>query len=126
MNISILLCHWAMNDSRSVLMRECVESIIETAPESEIIVTDNGGSLADSTFLLNLCEEKKIACYIRNRNNMSYAFAWNHAAKIASGEYLVFTSNDIVFQKGWLACIDFLEAHPGKLLATPLWIDHTH
>ena len=127
MKTSIILTHWAQNEFRSRLMRECVQSIVSTAPEAECIVIDNGGNASDSTYLLEHCERKNIACYIRNRHNMSFAFGYNQGEKIATGDYLVFTSNDIVFENGWLEeCIGFLETHQGKYLATPLAIDRLH
>src|SRR3990167_11324669 len=118
---SVVMVHWAQNDFRSAMMRESVRTLIETAPEAEIIIVDNGGNLADSIFLLNLAEEGKIACYIRNRHNMSFGFARNQGFDMAVGEYLVSTDNDILFSSGWIEwCKGILDKAGDKYLVTPL------
>ena len=100
--VSVIVSTWSMNEFRSAVMRESIRTLLETAPEAEIIVCDNGGNLADSIFLLNLCEEKKIACYIRNRNNMSFGYARNQGLDMTTGEYIVIADNDILYKQGWL------------------------
>mgnify|MGYP001586065104 FL=1 len=100
--VSIVVTTWSMNDFRSAVMRESIKTLIETAPEAEIIVVDNGGNLSDSIHLLSLAEEKKIACYIRNRNNMSFGFARNQGLDMATGEYICIADNDIFYKPGWL------------------------
>ena len=108
--------------SRSAAMKRSLESLIEnTDYPAEIIVFDNGGNPDDSEYLLNLAREKKISTYVRYADNMSFAFAWNQFLRIASGDYLCFTCNDIVYEKGWLgACISLLEKYSDrKLIAAP-------
>ena len=126
--VSVVMCHWAQNQLRSAVMRESVRSLIETAPEAEIVVVDNGGDVSDSVYLLSLTDEKKIACYIRNRYNLSFGVARNQAIAMTTGEYIVVTDNDIKFERGWMKeCRDFLERHAEeKILVTPLQIDRVH
>lgn len=125
--ISILITHWAQNPFRSETMRKCINSVIETAPNAEIIVIDNGEELEDSKYLLELTHQKKIACYVRNRKNMHFSFARNQALQMCSVEYIVISDNDILYQPGWLEeCIDFLKKHEGKYLVTPLPVDRAH
>ena len=50
--VSIIFTHHASNEKRSELMRASIQSIVETAPDAEILVADNGASLEDSQFLL--------------------------------------------------------------------------
>lgn len=123
-DVSIIVTHWAMSEVRSETMRGSIDSLIETAPDAEIIVIDNGGSHADSEFLLELNETGKIATYIRNRKNLSFWFARNQGLKLCSGEYIVIADNDIFFKPGWMeGCQGFLERHRGKYLATPIACD---
>lgn len=123
-NVSIIVTHWAMSNQRSEVMRRSMESLIKTAPSAEIIVVDNGGSESDSRYLLELNEQGKIACYIRNRKNMHFAYARNQGIKVSNGDYLVIADNDIEYRAGWLEdCIAWLKANPGKYFATPLECD---
>ena len=125
--ISIILVHYAMNEFRSEIMRQSILSLIETSLDAEIIVVDNGGSKEDSRFLLGLNEERKIACYIKNRYNMSFGFARNQGLDIASGDYFVITDNDILFKNGWLQkCKEILDIVGDKYLVTPLRTDRQH
>lgn len=121
--VSIVYVTWAMNESRSKAMKTSILSLIETTPEAEIIVADNGGSLEDSEFLLRLCNEGKIASYTRYRNNMHFAYARNDCLTRATGDYIAICDNDIIFCAGWLGkCVGFLKRHKGKYLTTPLEI----
>ena len=125
--VSVIISTWSQNDFRSAVMRESINALLKTAPEAEIIVIDNGGNLSDSIFLLNLCEEKKIACYIRNRNNMSFGYARNQGLDAASGEYIVIADNDILYKQGWLEwCVKILEKADDKYMVTPLRTDRQH
>lgn len=126
--VSVVMVHWAQNELRSAVMRESVRSLIETAPEAEIVIVDNGGDISDSIHLVSLTDEKKIACYIRNRHNLSFGVARNQAIAMTTGEYIVVADNDIKFEKGWLEeCREFLRSHPeDKILVTPLQIDRVH
>ena len=120
--VSIIYTHWASTDKRSELMRASIESVIETCPEAEILVADNGASWDDSQFLLKLTHEGKIARYIRYRKNMHFWFGRNDCLSVATGEYIVVSDNDIVYAQGWLEdCIGFLDSHPDeKIITSPL------
>jgi glycosyltransferase involved in cell wall biosynthesis len=107
-------------------MRRCLNSLVETTKKypCEILVVDNGENLEDSQWLLQLAHEKKIQKYIRNSENLYFGYARNLAIKVSIGKYLVISDNDILYHDGWLEdCLEFLENHPGKYLATPLLAD---
>lgn len=105
-------------------MRASYGSLFKTAPEAEIIVVDNGGSLEDSQWLLEKAHEGVIACYIRNRHNMHFYYGRNQGLKLATGEYIVIADNDIFYTPEWLEiCVEFLAKNPGKHFATPLIAD---
>lgn len=127
--VSIIVCHYSKTDDfgtegidRSAGLRECIESLAaNTDFPAEIIVMDNGGNPDDTDYLVQKVREGKINTLVRYKENMNFAFAWNQGARIATGEYLCFTCNDIRFGKGWLsACVGLLEKYADrKLIATP-------
>ena len=120
--VSIIFTHHASNEKRSELMRASIQSIVETAPDAEILVADNGASLEDSQFLLKLTHEGKIARYVRYRKNLHFYYARNDCLSVATGQYIVVSDNDIIYQPGWLEeCIKFLDDHPDeKIITSPL------
>lgn len=130
-HISIILTHHASPAyaDRSRIMQVSIKSLIDTTKNlpCEITVVDNGGSLEDSEFLLKLVDEGSITTYIRNKDNMLWSYAWDQAYKLSSGEYLVFTCNDILFEEGWLTeSLKILKNHKGeKYFVTP-YLDLSH
>lgn len=133
---SVIISHYSLIDDfedkgrfkleermmRSGLLRQTMESLKEnTDYPAEIIVIDNGGNPDDSEYLLKLTREGLVNTLIRNKDNMGFGFAWNQGARLATGDYLCFTCNDIKFEKGWLeSCISNIEKYPErKFLATP-------
>lgn len=132
-HVSIILCHYSEIDDfgeygtkdtevRSKLLRQSIESLIKnTDYPADIIVIDNGGNPDDSEYLLDLSRKGIINTYIRNKNNMGFAYAWNQGARLATGDYLCFTCNDILFKPNWLPkTIEALEKFPDrKLIASP-------
>ena len=132
--VSIIVCHYAKYDdfgekrrrggpSRSDMLRITMQSLeANTEYPAELIVVDNGGDPDDSDYLLARTRRDAINTYIRYKENMNFAFAWNQGAKVATGDYLCFTCNDIEFLEGWLTdTIKPLLDHPErKLIASPL------
>lgn len=91
---------------------QCLESLFETTSidDTEIIVVDNGSSLATQKYLRSLHYQIK---YLRNQSNSGFACACNKGAQEAQGKYLVFLNNDIIAQPGWLnALLDSIENLP--------------
>lgn len=127
---SIIFVHYAMNEPRSQLAKECFDSLYESVKHLpvEMIVVDNGGNLEDSKFFLEAVQNKRITHYIRNADNLWFGYARNEGLCISTGEFICIVDNDLKFEKGWLEeCIGFLKQTKGlKLLATPLWVDRAH
>lgn len=130
-HVSIILTHHIRPEYefRSRMMRESIKSLIATTKDTpcEITVVDNGGSLEDSKFLVELADQGLITTYIRNKDNLHWAYAWDQAYKLSTGKYLVFTCNDILFAPGWLEeCLKILKNHKGeKYFVTP-YLDQSH
>ena len=109
------MTHWTMDKFRSETMRKSVSSLITTVPNAEIIVIDNGENLEDSQWLLEKTHKKEIACYIRNRYNMSFGYGRNQGLKLCSGDYIVIVDNDILFEQGWLEeCLEVFKKYPNE------------
>lgn len=128
--VSIGIVHYAKVDdfegadiSRLDMLKKCITSLREnTDYPAEIIVLDNGGNPDDTEYLLEQVREGTINTLVRYKENLKFAFAWNQFARMATGDYLCFSCNDILFKKGWLsACVELLEKYPDrKFIATPL------
>ncbi|HEC64671.1 MAG TPA: glycosyltransferase family 2 protein [bacterium] len=136
---SIILVHYALVDdhggkyalkekrTRSEMLREVMDSIEKnTDYPAELIVYDNGGEPDDSNYLLDLTRKGVINIYVRYKNNMHWAWAFNEGSKISTGDYLCFTCNDVVMKPKWLSiCIAMLEKYPDrKFVASPFHISH--
>ena len=128
-HVSVIVVHYAQTDdfntqgiNRSEGMKQSLESLFSnTDYPAEIIVMDNGGNPDDTEWLLEKVREKKIDTLIRFKENMQFSFAWNQGARIATGDYLCFTCNDIVYHEGWLStCVELLEKYPDrKFISSP-------
>lgn len=120
---------WESQPTRSEMLKMSIDSIVEnTNYPAELIVMDNGGNPDDSEYLLDLARKGIINTYVRYKDNMQYAFSHNQGAKLATGDYLVFTCNDVTVKPGWLSnCVKMLEENNDRrLVATPFIISHIH
>lgn len=125
--VSLIICHFGQTDpanadDRNADFRLSLKSLKEnTDYPVEVIVVDNGGNPDDTEYLTELARRGDITILIRNHNNMSFAFAWNQGVRLATGDYLAFSCNDIYYGPGWLSkCVQMLEENPDrKLIASP-------
>lgn len=128
--LSIIFVHYSMNEARGTLARKSLESLLETTKNfpCEIIVADNGGSIGDSKYFLEMADSGKINHYIRNAENLHFSYARNQAIEMSEGNYIAVVDNDLLYEDGWIEkCIQALrETENKKLLATPLWIIPSH
>jgi len=127
--VSIIVVHYSQRDDflsesnlRSEFLKRCLDSIIKnTTYPAELIVVDNGGKNDDSDYLVDLTRQGKINVYIRNKNNMHFAYGWNQGVKVATGDYVLLTCNDYVFKPDWLekTIYPLLKYPEKKLIACP-------
>ncbi len=127
--VSIIFVHFAMNPERSALARASLKSLQATIhTPAEIIVIDNGNDLEDSEFFLKECQEKRIALYIRNADNMHFSYARNQAMSEVTGKWVVIADNDIMYKDHWLElgikCINHFPEK--KLIASPINYPYVH
>lgn len=123
---SVIITHFSQKDptiidDRGKSFKKCLESLQKTDYPIEVIVIDNGGNPDDSDYLLEETRNGHITHYIRNHTNLHFSYGWNMGARIATGDYLVFTCNDILFKPNWLnECVKLLDKYKDrKLIATP-------
>jgi len=128
--LSIVFVHYSMNENRGILSKKSLDSLLATTKNfpCEIIVADNGGSLEDSKYFLELCDKGIINHYIRNSQNLHFSYARNQAIETSEGKYIAVVDNDLFYEDGWIEkCVQALRETEGKrLLATPLWVIPPH
>lgn len=77
---------------------DCLQSLRKfTQIEYELILIDNGSPIGANW----LIEQADV--YIRNKENLGYGPAVNQGLKIARGDWLVVSNNDIVFIHDWIS-----------------------
>ncbi len=128
-HVSIIFTHFAMNPERSALAKASLKSLQATIhTPAEIIVVDNGDDLEDSKFFLEECQNKRIALYIRNADNMHFSYARNQAMPEVTGKWVVIVDNDIMYKDHWLElgikCITYFPDK--KLIASPINYPYVH
>ena len=98
----------------------CLDSLREqAAPDTEIIVIDNG-SADESMDILAKYPGIKV---IRNEENRGFAAAVNQGFQAMEGRYAVLLNNDTVVQNGWLkSLIHEMDEHPGAFSAASLML----
>lgn len=76
----------------------CVESLREhTKRDFELILIDNGSPVGQD------CLTDWADVYIRNKTNLGYGPAVNQGLKVARGEWLIVSNNDITFIHDWIS-----------------------
>jgi len=108
--------------NRGDLVRNLIETLEKfTDYPAEINVWDNGGNPDDTDYFVEKVRQGTINQLVRSKDNSHFAMAWNTLAKISTGDYFSFISNDVEVKEGWLsACVKILEDYPDKQwVATP-------
>lgn len=77
--------------------RQCLASLRRYCRDFELILVDNGSPVGGE-FL-----RAEADVYVRNRKNLGYAKAVNQGLKLAEGDYLAVSNNDVVFIHDWLS-----------------------
>lgn len=119
--VSIILVTYCPSLERMDLNQKCFETIHKTGlarGDYELIVINNGGLLLDTSKLDSDVE-------VKNKINVGQAGGKNQGIKLASGKYVAFMDDDLLFEEGWLKHgIDLLEKYPEeKLIASVRYLD---
>ncbi|TFV90352.1 glycosyltransferase family 2 protein [Blastococcus sp. CT_GayMR16] len=88
--VSIIIPHYGS----SLLLRRCLNSLVDLQESDEVIVVDNGTGVELSGSRVTL---------IKNPENRGFAIACNQGAYAASNNLLLFLNNDTRPRDGWLA-----------------------
>jgi N-acetylglucosaminyl-diphospho-decaprenol L-rhamnosyltransferase len=94
------------------VLAECLASLTKTAAplEFEVIVVDNGGTLAGGGFRERFPQVR----LVENRENVGFARAANQGIRLARGRHVLCLNPDTVVHEGALAAmVAYLDAHPG-------------
>jgi GT2 family glycosyltransferase len=106
-----------INYNTAVLTFDCVVSIIKKTPEAlnfEIIVVDNGSNYADFLILKEKIEALGVAFIklVRSKSNSGFSSGNMIGVQQASGEFLAFVNNDVVFiEDSFSSTINYLKEH---------------
>lgn len=113
--ISVVIVNWNSGDE----LARCLESIATTAPASvrEVIVVDNASS-DDS--VATACSIARGTRWILNRTNRGLAAANNQGLLASTGDCVVFTNPDVLFQPdAFNALVSCLGRHPDAAFVVP-------
>lgn len=113
---SVIMIAWSPNEHRMRVMQKTLKSLRKnTQKPYELIVVDNGPK--EQTRLIAKYTPDK---HIINPVNRNVGPSRNQGAAEATGDYLAFVDNDIIYFPNWLnRCIEALEQYPKrKLVAT--------
>lgn len=75
----------------------CLDSLQLYTKDYELIVIDNGSKEKTKKYLQGL----KDIILIRNKETVGYSTAMNQGDKVATGDYIVYSNNDVVFTPYW-------------------------
>lgn len=99
-SVSVICPCLILPDKNAILLRytqQFVESLQEhTVAEHELILVDNGSPVGAEQLM------RWADVYIRNKTNLGYGPAVNQGLRIARGEWLVVSNNDITFIHDWI------------------------
>ncbi|MBQ2897679.1 MAG: glycosyltransferase family 2 protein [Clostridia bacterium] len=104
MTLSVII----VNYNTKELLKKCVESVISTFSEAEIIVVDNASS-DKSRELIKTLDVK----YVLLEQNLGFSKANNIGLKEATGDAVLFLNPDTIVKENTLKrCLEFLQSHP--------------
>ncbi|NJE55733.1 glycosyltransferase, partial [Thermococcus sp. 21S9] len=85
---------------------KCIPSVLQSdypRDKMEIILVDNGSTDGSADFARSLLQKEQINFkIIENNENKGWSPANNQGARVATGEILLFLSNDMEVDKNWI------------------------
>lgn len=118
---SIIIPAYFMNYSLFHYTGHCIGSVREhtdmTKTPYEIILIING----KTGITFDNLEQTHADKVISNEENKGYGAAMNQGLRIATGEYVVFLSNDVLVFDHWLEDVQEALQHKDLIMATPMY-----
>ncbi len=106
MTSSVAIVNWNSGN----LLRVCIQSLLETVPDSGIVIIDNAST---DTSLESLADFRDRVHIVRNRVNRGFAAAVNQAIAETAMPYVLILNPDVHVMPGAVALLEgFLDAHP--------------
>ena len=91
-------------------IEQCVDSVLRSVPDAQIIIVDNKSSDGSVEFLTARFPQ---ATVIANSENLGFGKANNMALAQATGRYVLFLNPDTVVAGRTIpGCMDFMDSHP--------------
>ncbi len=111
-------------EARFEVTRLCLESLrAHTPPEYDLLVFDNGSAPRLTAYLQEAFAAGRIDYLLLSRRNVGKINALRTIARVAPGEILAYTDDDVFFLPGWLdAHLQILETFPQAGLVTGFYI----
>lgn len=91
MKISAIIIGYILNENLDKLTTECIDSLKDY---DELIYVDNGSKIINPYF------QEKADTYLKLKENEGLVKAFNKAAKVATGDIIIFISNDTFLKDG--------------------------
>ncbi len=127
MRASIIICTFNRAESLSCTLRTLVEQTRTDLDDLEILVVDNNSNDNTGAVVQGYTERLPIRYCCETTQGLSYAR--NRGVSESRGDTLIFTDDDVLLDRGWLAAyLRAIEAFPqagffgGRIL--PDWTDH--
>jgi len=106
MTSAVAIVNW----NSGVLLRSCIESLLATTTNAEILVIDNASK---DVSLESAQEFRNRVTFVRNSVNRGFAAAVNQAFQATSTSYVLILNPDVRALPGSLQQLqDFMDAHP--------------
>jgi len=114
----------AYYENRFDVTRLCVESLIANTPEPyDLLVFDNGSSPSMMDYLRSLRDAGDIDYLVLSAQNVGKIGALQMIARLAPGEIIAYTDDDVFFLPGWLEThLKIIDTYPGVGMVTGFYI----
>lgn len=114
MTISVIIVSY----NSGTLLLECVQSVLCSSADVEVIVSDNDSTDCSIEALAELTSRDPRLVILRNSGNLGFAKGNNTALARASGDYVLFLNPDCIVGRDALAqMIAAMDAHPNAGMA---------